>query len=109
MNNDSIHIEEQHLNAIEGLLSQSMKGIHCLFEHSDIARIMSIPTESTDLFSFDNVDKIQELFLKLIEQPTFADKQNFLSNLAPENYEIILRAYFHIVENSIIATTPFKH
>ena len=55
--NQSLDIEEQKLNEIESLLSQSLKGIHYLFDHHKIAQILSQPTEELDFFSFDKMDK----------------------------------------------------
>ncbi|MCB0392179.1 MAG: hypothetical protein KDD58_12885 [Bdellovibrionales bacterium] len=102
-------IEDSNLDAIESLLSMSLRGIHHLFDHQDIARILSIPTEEIDFFNFKNMDKIQDLFLELIQKESFEEKKEFLSNLDTENYELVLRAYFHIVENTALAAHNFKH
>ena len=102
-------IEDTNLDAIESLLSMSIKGIHHLFDHSEIAKILSTPTEEMDFFNFQNMDKIQDLFLELIQKESFEEKKIFLANLDKENYEIVLRAYFHIVENTAKASHDFKH
>ena len=102
-------IDETNLDAIELLLSMSLRGIHHLFDHQDIAQILSKPTEEIDFFNFKNMDKVQELFLELIQKETLEEKKEFLSNLDRENYEIVLRAYFHIVENTALAAHTFKH
>jgi hypothetical protein len=102
-------IEDSNLDAIESLLSMSIKGIHQLFNHADIAEILKKPTEEIDFFNFQNMDKIQDLFLELIQKKTFEEKKVFLDGLSKENYEIVLRAYFHIVENTAKATHDFKH
>ena len=102
-------IEESNLMAIETLLSLSLRGVHHLFDHQDIARVLSIPTEEIDFFSFNNMDKIQDLFLELIQHKTLEEKKRFLERLDPESYEIVLRAYFHIVENTAMASSSYKH
>ncbi len=102
-------IEDSNLDAIESLLSMSIRGIHHLFDHAYIADILKRPTEEIDFFNFQNMDKIQDLFLELIQKESFEDKKAFLQNLDKENYEIILRAYFHIVENTAKAANDFKH
>ena len=102
-------IEDSNLDAIESLLSMSLRGIHHLFEHEDIAQVLSKPTEEIDFFNFKNMDKIQDLFLELIQKETFEEKKEFLSSLDRENYELVLRAYFHIVENTALAAHSFKH
>ncbi len=109
MTKQKINIEEKKLAAIESLLSLSLRGIHHLFDHREIARILSTPTENIDFFSFDRMSRIQKLFLELIEQKTFEQKQEFLKRLDKDSYEIVVRAYFHIVENTALAAKGFKH
>lgn len=102
-------MEEQNLDQIEKLLTQSVNGHHYLFETCEIAQILSTPTEEIDFFSFENMDRVQNLFSELINRLTFAEKKMFLSTLDKESYEILVRAYFHILENTILASTKVKH
>lgn len=102
-------IQEKHLDEIEFLLAQSMNGVHLLFENGDIAKVLNKPTEESDLFSFDNMDKIQDLFTKLIEKNSVLEKLDFVQGLAQEDFELLLRTYFHILENSVLAATERKH
>ena len=104
-----IELPEKNLEAIESLLTLSLQGVHHLFDHREIAKILRKPTEELDFFNFENLDKIQELFLELIQHKSFSEKKRFLENLDSESYEIVLRAYFHIVENSAMAANNFKH
>lgn len=81
-----------------------MNGIHLLFDNETIARILRKPTEELDLFTQDSkLDKIQDLFSAFIQKVTFQEKQIFLAELDPESYEMLLRTYFHIVDNSLMA------
>lgn len=102
-------VDDANLDAIESLLSMSLKGIHHLFDHADIAEVLKRPSEEIDFFNFKNMDKIQDLFLELIQKETFEEKKLFLANLDKDNYEIVLRAYFHIVENTAKAAHSFRH
>lgn len=102
-------IDDSNLNSIESLLTLSIKGLHHLFDHADIAKILKTPSEEIDFFSFQNMDKIQDLFLELIQKKTFEEKKRFLADLDRDKYEIVLRAYFHIVENTAKAAHDFKH
>ena len=104
-----MNIEEQHLEEIEVLLNQSLKGIHHLFDNDQIAHILSKPTEELDFFTFENMDRVQELFSQLVGFKTIYDKQAFLQNLDAESFEILLRTYFHIVENTLLNNTDFRH
>lgn len=96
-------ISDSHLDQIEDLLAQSMNGIHLLFENETIARILRKPTEELDLFHMKNLDRIQELFTAFLQKATFQEKQLFLDSLDTESYELLLRTYFHIVDNSLFA------
>ncbi|RME17061.1 MAG: hypothetical protein D6797_03220 [Bdellovibrio sp.] len=100
---------EKSLDKIELLLAQSMKGFHHLFDNETIAKILQTPTESLDFFNYKNMDKIQSLFSELIQKESYHEKIIFLENLTPEEYEMLVRTYFHILENSILASNQEKH
>lgn len=105
----SISIDEKSMEEIEKLLGQSLNGLHLLFENEQVAKVLKRPTEDMDFFNFDNMDRIQGLFTELINQETLFDKLCFLQELDEESYEILLRTYFHIVDNTALATTTEKH
>ena len=98
----NLKISDSHLDQIEHLLVQSMNGIHLLFDNVTIAQVLKTPTEHIDLFQIKNLDKIQDLFTEFIRRETLADKQLFLSTLDKESFEMLLRTYFHIVDNSVM-------
>jgi hypothetical protein len=100
---NDLKISDAHIDQIEHLLIQSMNGIHLLFDNETIARVLKNPTEHMDLFQLKNVDRIQELFTEFIKRKTLPEKQIFLSELDPESFELILRTYFHIVDNSLFS------
>ena len=104
-----MRIEESQLDGIENLLTQSMRGIHLLYDNGTIAKILQKPTEEIEFFTIDNLGRIQDLFSKLIELESFEKKQSFLNSLDPESFEILLRTYFHILENSIQTAGSLKH
>lgn len=104
-----MQISDTHLDQIEHLLAQSMNGIHLLFNNRTIARILAIPTEDERLFENKNLDRIQHLFSELVSQESFWEKVQFLEALEPEAFELLLRTYFHIVENSLYASSTVRH
>lgn len=97
----NLKISDSHLDQIEHLLTQSINGIHLLFDNETIAKILKTPTEHLDLFHMKNLDRVEELFTEFIGRKTLQEKQLFLQSLDPESFEILLRTYFHIVDNSI--------
>jgi hypothetical protein len=104
-----MQISESHLDQIEHILAQSMNGIHLLFDNRTIAQILKTPTEDDQLFAFQNLDRIQDLFSQLVQHETFEEKVDFLKTLDVEGFELVVRTYFHIVENSLFASTDVRH
>ena len=102
-------IHEKHLDEIEFLLAQSMNGVHLLFDNTEIAQVLNKPTEEKELFSFENMDKIQELFSQLIEKGSVPEKLDFIHGLPVADFELLLRTYFHILDNTVLANTELKH
>ncbi|MCB0422892.1 MAG: hypothetical protein KDD61_17965 [Bdellovibrionales bacterium] len=102
-------MDEKDLDQIEKLLSLSVRGCHHLFDNSEIARVLAKPTEDLDFFSINNMERIQSLFIALIQKNSLAEKQQFLASLDEESREILLRTYFHIVDNSALATSRLRH
>lgn len=102
-------MDEKDLDQIEKLLTLSIRGCHYLFEKNEIARVLSIPTEDIDFFCIQNMEKIQSLFTKLIKNNSLSDKQRYLSTLDEESREILIRTYFHIVDNSAMASSELRH
>ena len=102
-------IEDVGLDSMEALLAQSMRGIHLLYENDTIAKILKKPTEEMNFFTLKNLQYIQDLFSRFIEIGGFEEKRLFLKNLDPESFEILLRTYFYILDNSIRTGDFFKH
>lgn len=102
-------ISDQQLDQIEHLLEQSMNGIHILFDNKKVAEILRTPTEDLDLFNSTNLERIDRLFTDLVQRENLSSKQLFLENLDSESYEILLRTYFHIVDNTLRKSVSWKH
>jgi hypothetical protein len=102
-------ISEQQLDQIEHLLQQSMNGLHILFDHKKVAEILKTPTENTDLFKPPNLKKIDQMFAELVQRENLTSKQLYLDSLDPDSFEILLRAYFHIVDNTLKTSVPWQH
>ena len=98
-----------NLDEIERLLTQSMNGIHVLFDNAVVAEILKKPNEEMDFFNFENIDQIQSLFTKFVERPTVNDKRIFIESLDSTHLEMLVRTYFHIVDNSILAANRPRH
>lgn len=104
-----VYIDKNQLNEVEYLFNQSAQGLHLLFDNENIRRVLSSPTEDMDFFSFENVQKIQKILSDFIAKSSLQSKMEFLENLDQDTYDLLLRTYFNIVENSIYEKGPEKH
>jgi len=104
-----VYLDKDQFKQVEYLFNQSAQGVHVLFDNADIRRVLSRPTEDVDFFTFENVEKIQNLLFKFVSQSSLEEKKAFLEKLDPETYDLLLRTYFNIVENSIFEKAGFKH
>ncbi len=101
---------KKQLREIEFLFSQSAKGLHHLFDDkARIANILSAPAREKNFFNSRNMKKIQNIFAELVSRKTVQDKKNYLSQLNSENFEILVRTYFHIVDNTILSSDKALH
>lgn len=104
-----VYISKDQLEQVEYLFTTSAQGIHLLFDNANIRRVLSHPTEEMDFFTFENVERIQKILSDFISKTSLLDKQEFLENLDQDTYDLLLRTYFNIVENSIYEQGEFKH
>jgi hypothetical protein len=104
-----IYIDKGQLEQMEYLLSQSAQGFHLLFDSKSVRRILSRPTEKMDFFTFENLNRIQAILGDFLKKKTFQEKKFFLEGLDDESYELLVRSYFNIVDNTILEGTKHKH
>ena len=103
-------IEKNQLKEIEFLFSQSANGLHLLFDDTKkLTDILKTPTREKQFFSSSNMKRIESLFTGLVAEKSFADKKKYLSNLNEESFEIIVRTYFHIVDNTVLTVHKTIH
>jgi len=104
-----IKIEETSLQRMEALLSHSAMGVHVLFDNKAIAAALREVTDDKDFYSFDKMKKVQDVMTALIAKQTYIEKRAYLQTLDPEDYQMLVRAYFHIVENTVRANHELGH
>ena len=100
---------EGNLQQIEYLLAQSIKGLHFIFDKQRIRLAYTQPRNGILDFDKEDRDKIQSLFSGLIQSTSINDKEGYLSQLSDEDQEILIKAYFHIVENTIKNSLKMTH
>lgn len=103
-------IEEKSLERMEALLSHSALGVHVLFDNRSIAAVFSSQiVEDKDFYDFEKMKKVQDVMTELIAKKTYWEKISYINSLDADSYQMLLRAYFHIVENSVRANTQGLH
>ena len=102
-------IEEKSLERMEALLSNSALGVHVLFENKTIADALREVKDDKDFFDFDKMKRVQDVMTELIAKRTYFEKVAFLRSLDLDSYHMVVRAYFHIVENTVRATHEYQH
>jgi len=97
--------QEKSLERMEALLRQSAMGIHVLFENRQIAGALKDQVNSSDFFDLKKMKMVQDVMTELIAKPSYIEKLAFINDLSPESYQMLVRTYFHIVENTVRANT----
>lgn len=100
--------QEQALEKMEAILNQAAMGIHVLFDKATIAAAYKEAPDDKDFYDFDKVKVIQDSMTELISRKTYFEKLAYLQSLDKESLVLLVRAYFHIVENNVLASQQ-KH
>lgn len=102
-------IEEKSLERMEALLSHSAMGVHVLFDNKSIANVLGQVKDDKDFYDFNKMKKVQDVMTELVAKRTYIEKVAYLKSLDPESFEMLVRAYFHIVENTVRANHDLSH
>jgi hypothetical protein len=102
-------IQEKSLERMEALLKQSAMGIHILFQNTEIAEAMKNFKDNTDFFDFNKMKRVQDVMTELVAKPSYFEKVAFLKELDQDSYQMLIRTYFHIVENTVRASQDQHH
>ncbi len=102
-------LEEKSLERMEALLTHSTLGVHILFDNQAIIKALQEGSDEADFQNVDKMKQVQDVMTELIAKKTYFEKQSFLSGLDKETYNMVIRAYFHIVENTVRAGSASFH
>lgn len=108
-NKPDSQVQERNLERMESLLKQAALGIHILFDNHSIKKVMGQNKDDKDFFDFNKMKCVQDSMTALISKKTYFEKMAFLKDLDNESYEMLVRTYFHIVENTVRANTDKHH
>jgi hypothetical protein len=102
-------VQEKSLERMEALLKQSALGFHVLFDNRAIARALGTPQDQKEFFDFNKMKRIQDVMTELIAKPTYYEKLAYLQDLDEASHQMLIRTYFHIVENNVRANSNLHH
>lgn len=109
MSKVEVYLDEQQVNNLKSILTQSEFGIHVLFENDLIAKVFKEPHSEEDFFEIENIKKVQDDILTLLQYKTLTDKRNFIHSLTENDRHRIVRAYFYIIENNLRTSQKLPH
>jgi hypothetical protein len=102
-------VQEKSLERMEALLRQSAQGFHVLFDNRSIAKALGSSPDEKEFFDFNKMKRIQDVMTELIAKPTYYEKMAYLQELDESSYTMLIRTYFHIVENTVRAGSSHHH
>ena len=102
-------LSDENLEGLENLLDHSLQGVHLLFDNQKVARILRTPTNEEEFFQFENMERVQKLITDLLQKETLFEKLCFTHSLPEADYEVLVRAYFHILERAAQASDQQLH
>lgn len=97
------------LEQMDNLILQSAKGVHLLFEKGEIIAALNDSNRHKDEHDIEKLKKIQEVLYKFISLKRYNEKRDFLKTLKQDEHSLLIRAYFKIVENSMISKVKTRH
>lgn len=100
---------EENLSGVEYLLSQSLKGFHFAFDKQDIKHALGAPLNGISEFEYENREQVQKIFLGFVKQTSLKSKQEFLKKLSALDKELLIKAYFNILENTLKKCSSVYH
>ena len=97
------------LEQMDNLILQSSKGVHLLFEKKEILVALNDAESKKDENDIEKLKKIQEVLYKFISLKKYSEKRDFLKTLRKDERSLLIRAYFKIVENSMLNKVKTRH
>lgn len=109
MSKVEVYLDDQQVSNLQSILMQSEFGIHILFDNALIAEVFKQPYSEEIFFEIDNIKKVQDDILKLLQFKTLTEKCDFINSLSAEDKHRIVRAYFYIIENNLRTSQKLPH
>lgn len=109
MSKVEVYLNENQVNNLKSILTQSEQGIHVLFENSLISEAFKKPFSEEEFFEVENLKKIQDDILRLLQMTTLQEKKDFILSLPQDSQYRVVRAYFYMIENNLRSNQKRPH
>ena len=103
-----IYVNDNLIDQVEYLISQSIQGNHVLFDSEMIKDILK-RSDPQNMLSTEDAYSVEHHIQALIEQPTLQAKRAYLDGLDRPTLERVIKTYFNIVENSLYENVEVRH
>ena len=90
------------MQEIQYIIQQSMNGYHVLFDNETIKRFCANSKTDDDIFDENQARRTERLVELFMSTPTINGRKQFFESLNDEEKSLLIRTYFHIVENNIM-------
>lgn len=104
-----VYLQPSQLHNLQTILNQSEQGIHVLFDNDLIHEVFKKPYDEDEFFNPENLKKVQDELIHLIQLKSLTQKQDYIQTLSAEAKFRIVRAYFYIIENNIRSHQKQSH
>ena len=109
MSKVEVYLDQSQVQSLQKILNQSELGIHVLFDNELISDVFKQPYNEDDFFNPENLKKVQDEVMKLLQFKSLTQKQDYINSLDAASKQRIVRAYFYIIENNIRSHTKQTH
>ncbi len=101
-----IYVSEDQLRQVEYLIEQSLKGNHVLFESSELREAFVLSRDSLEM---EDAYEVEHHIEKIMAAPDLAQKRAYFERLDRPTRKLVVRTYFHIVENNLMDHSDVRH
>ena len=95
---------------VQYLIEQSRQGNHVLFAPEEIRRVLAKPAAQPQSLqhAVQEAIEVEPHLEKLLGLLSLDSKRAYLETLDRKTYEKVVKAYFNIVENSLLENAPSR-
>lgn len=99
-----ITITEDQAAQVKYLIDQAIQGNHILFDPATLRRVLSKPAPS-----LEEAYGVEHHIEKLMTLPGLREKRTYLERLDHQTFDLVVKTYFNIVENSLFEANGTTH